>query len=170
MAIPTEHPLRRVGTSPLSIFYQGVSHLSLEDCTHYLEKAAERDFTINLRLYPMSKDIMGFLIVKSNAGRIVTNGLGSLHRLDGGPTRVICEVPRFSRQTIMLGLLFVAGALALALFAEVRPMDRVLLIGVALVFAAPVVKREYYRSLYGHQLLDFVKVALSPATEFPLLP
>jgi hypothetical protein len=170
MSIPREHPLHRVGTSPLSIFYQGVSRLSLEDCTHYLEKAAERDFTVNLRLYPMSKDIMGFLIVKSNGGRIVTNGLGSLHRLDGGPTRVICEVPRFSRQAMVLGLLFFAGALVLALFADVRPLDRVLLIGAALLLAAPAVRREYYRNVYGHQLLDFVKVALSAAPDYPLLP
>ena len=170
MTIPGERPLRRVGASPLSIFYQGVSRLSLEDCTRYLEQAAENDFTISLRLYPMSKDIMGFLIVKSNAGRIVSNGLGSLHRLDGGPTRVICEVPRFSRQTIVLGLFFFSIALALALFANLRPMDRVLLVAAALLFAAPAVRREYYRHLYGHQLLDFVRMALSVTLDYPLLP
>ena len=36
----------------MSIFYQGVSRLSLEDCTQYLEKAAERDFTFALWIAP----------------------------------------------------------------------------------------------------------------------
>jgi hypothetical protein len=170
MSAPNDGLLHKVGSSPLSIFYQGVSRLSLEDCSSHLEKAAGRDFTIHLRLYPMSKDVTGFLIVKSVAGTIVTNGLGSLQRLDGGLTRIICEVPRFSRRTILFGSLFFIGAVALALMPGFRPMDRVLLFAVAVLFAAPVVRREYYRHVYAHELLVFVRTALSGSPEYRLLP
>jgi hypothetical protein len=142
----------------------------LEDCTGYLQQAADRDFTINLRLYPMSQDITGFLIVKSVAGRIVTNGLGSLHRLDGNLTRIVCEVPRFSRRAVVLGVLFFLGAIALALLPGFHLADRVILIALALLFAAPAVRREYYRHVYAHELLAFVKMALSATPEYPLLP
>jgi hypothetical protein len=170
MSVPKDGFLHKVGASPLSVFYQGVTRLSLEDCSSQLETAASRDFTINLRLYPMSNDVTGFLIVKSVAGRIVTNGLGSLHRLDSGLTRIICEVPRFSWRAILFGLVFFLGAITLALLPGFRPTDRVLLIAIALLFAAPAVRREYYRHVYAHELLAFVKIALSATPEYPLLP
>jgi hypothetical protein len=158
---------QRVGSSPLSIFFQGTSRCALEECVSLLERAAERDFTVNLRFYPLSKDIMGFLIVRTVAGRIVSNGLGSLHRLDGTMTRVICEVPRFSRRDILSGLLLFIGAILLALFAELRLSDRVLLAAIALLFAAPLVRREYYRHIHARELLAFVRTALLP--NYPLL-
>jgi hypothetical protein len=160
----------QVGSSPLSIFFQGTSRCVLEDCVGLLEHAAEQDFTINLRVYPMSKDITGFLIVKTVTGRIVTNGLGSLHRLDSGMTRVICEVPRFSRRDVLLGLIFLIGAMLLALFAELRPLDRLLLVGIALLFPARLIRREYYRQVYAHELLGFIRRALSISPNYPLLP
>ncbi len=113
---------------------------------------------------------MGFLIVKTVAGRIVSNGLGSLHRLDGSMTGVICEVPRFSRRDVLLGVILFVGAMLLALFAELRPLDRVLLVAIALLFAAPLVRREYYRAIYARELLAFVRTALSVVPNYPLLP
>ena len=168
--IVAQHNFQRVGSSPLSGFFQGASRCPLEDCVSLLERAAEQDFTVNLRFYPMSKDIMGFLIVKTVAGRIVSNGLGSLHRLDGSMTRVICEVPRFSRRDILLGVLLFVGAILLALFAELRPMDRILLVVIALLVAAPVIRREYYRHIHARELLAFVRTALSEVPNYPLLP
>jgi hypothetical protein len=134
-----------------------------------LERAAERDFTVNLRFYPLNKDIMGFLIVRTVAGRIVSNGLGSLHRLDGGMTRIICEVPRFSRRDVLLSVALFVGAILLALFAELPSLDRILLVALAMLFAVPLARREYYRSVHARELLAFVRTALSAIPNYPLL-
>jgi hypothetical protein len=152
--------LTRVGTSPLTAFYEGICFDNVENCIKQLERAAGIHHAISLRLYPMSEDIQAFMMVVTVGGMVVGNGLGSLHRLDGSTTKVICEAPRYSPRDVLVGVVILLGIIALALMNNVTPANKCVFLLIAVVVILPFLRRQYRRYTSANEMLEFVKSAL----------
>ncbi len=155
--------LKRVGKSPLTGFYEGICPDTVETCLKRLEHAAGANYLINLQFYTMNDDIYAFMMVVNEGGRIVGNGLGSLHRLNSNSTKIIYEAPRYSARDVVLGALLLLGLVVVGLLEGVRPADKCWLLLIALLFIVPLLRRQHQRYSTAKQMLEFVRSALQIA-------